>query len=329
MSRTINYFLDANSAKGYKDYFEENFKDKNIKLFKNISQKTIQEVMNEVMVKSQNSNSDFEFIHSCLDNSIIAIINNTENKGFLNLQAYCQNEKYSLDIKDSNAKKQLDTALSYAYADLSRALKIHDKWEEIYIKNIDFDELNKFTQEIIDKIFKDKLNKQKGVNINRFFGASTVYGNNDYILNITDKIQHRYFIKGRPGTGKSTMLKKIVKAANERGFDTYIYHCAFDPDSLDMVVIPKLNVCMFDSTSPHEHFTNKFCDEVIDIYSRAVAKNTDEKFASQLNEIQEEYHAHTLSAKKHFNDAKVTCDKIEISQLSSDIISKEVLETVL
>ncbi len=328
MPYTINYYLDANSAKGYKDYFDENFLNKNIHFFENVPQKTIQSVSCSALEKANALKINLEIVHSSLDDSVIAILNSYENKGFFNLQAYCQNEKYRLDIKDISAKNKLNTALSYAYSDLSKALSIHDEWEEIYIKNIDFSELDKFTEEVIDKIFKDKKDDEKGNNINRFFGAATIYGAKDYIMNISDKMQRRYFIKGRPGTGKSTMLKKIVTAANERSFDTFIYHCAFDTDSLDMVVIPRLDTCIFDSTAPHEYFTSKFCDEVIDIYSRAVAKDTDERFASKLKHLQEEYAAYTLSAKKHISDAKVICDKIELSQLRSDITEDEILATV-
>lgn len=44
------------------------------------------------------------------------------------------------------------------------------------------------------------------------------------------EIPKRYFLKGRPGTGKSTFLKMLARAAQDRGYRTEAYHCAFDPN---------------------------------------------------------------------------------------------------
>ncbi|WP_054860951.1 hypothetical protein [Gracilibacillus sp. JCM 18860] len=80
----------------------------------------------------------------------------------------------------------------------------------------------------------------------------------------------RYFIKGRAGSGKSTLLKKVVSASKERGFDIEVYHCGFDPESVDMVVIRELSVCLFDSTDPHEYFPKRKGDEIVDLYKLTI-----------------------------------------------------------
>lgn len=49
----------------------------------------------------------------------------------------------------------------------------------------------------------------------------------------------------------------------------------FDPNSLDLVVIRDLGICLFDSTSPHEYFPSRDSDEIIDIYQEAVKEHTD------------------------------------------------------
>ena len=41
----------------------------------------------------------------------------------------------------------------------------------------------------------------------RFLGAATPKGAVDFVPNLTEGLPHRYFIKGPPGPGKSTMLK--------------------------------------------------------------------------------------------------------------------------
>lgn len=60
-----------------------------------------------------------------------------------------------------------------------------------------------------------------------------------------------YIIKGGPGTGKSGLMKKIAKAAENKGYEVERIICSSDPDSLDAVIIPKIKVCFADGTAPH------------------------------------------------------------------------------
>lgn len=60
-----------------------------------------------------------------------------------------------------------------------------------------------------------------------------------------------FLIKGGPGTGKSTMLKKIASVLNEKGMSTELVFCAADPDSLDAVATLDGKFSAFDATLPH------------------------------------------------------------------------------
>lgn len=60
-----------------------------------------------------------------------------------------------------------------------------------------------------------------------------------------------YIIKGGPGTGKSSLMKKLGAAAEEKGLDVVYVYCSSDPKSLDGVVIPALSVSVADGTAPH------------------------------------------------------------------------------
>lgn len=62
---------------------------------------------------------------------------------------------------------------------------------------------------------------------------------------------YAYIIKGGPGTGKSSFMKKLIKKAREKGFEVLEIYCASDPSSLDGVLIPKLKTAVLDGTSPH------------------------------------------------------------------------------
>lgn len=60
-----------------------------------------------------------------------------------------------------------------------------------------------------------------------------------------------HIIKGGPGTGKSGFMRRIGRAAEERGFDVHYVLCSGDPDSLDGVYLPALHLGWVDGTSPH------------------------------------------------------------------------------
>ena len=58
-------------------------------------------------------------------------------------------------------------------------------------------------------------------------------------------------LKGGPGTGKSTLMKKVARLADERGYYTERGFCSADPASLDAVSVPQKAFNIFDGTSPH------------------------------------------------------------------------------
>ncbi len=60
-----------------------------------------------------------------------------------------------------------------------------------------------------------------------------------------------YVIKGGPGCGKSSFMKRIGAHADCAGLDVEYIHCSGDPDSLDAVYIPELGIAYADGTAPH------------------------------------------------------------------------------
>ena len=81
-----------------------------------------------------------------------------------------------------------------------------------------------------------------------------------------------YYLKGGPGTGKSTLLKKIAAAFPDEPVS--VYHCASDPQSLDAVVLEKRGVFIADATAPHEAGTPLPCvtGELVDLGAGLDAK---------------------------------------------------------
>ncbi len=86
-----------------------------------------------------------------------------------------------------------------------------------------------------------------------FPGGNTTLGFYSFYDQILpqEKANHIYCIKGGPGVGKSSFMKKIGKKMTDLGYFVEYHHCSSDPNSLDALVIPKLKVALIDGTSPH------------------------------------------------------------------------------
>ncbi len=85
-----------------------------------------------------------------------------------------------------------------------------------------------------------------------FLGANTPGGFYSLYGGFTDPRRDRLFIlKGGPGCGKSTFMKRLAAACQEAGRDVEVIHCSGDPESLDGLYIPDLKTGYVDGTSPH------------------------------------------------------------------------------
>lgn len=87
-----------------------------------------------------------------------------------------------------------------------------------------------------------------------FLGANTADG----FVSFFDEIENAYtqgfrsyVIKGGPGTGKSTFMRKAAALAEVYEPWVELIHCSSDPNSLDGVIMPEAKVSIVDGTPPH------------------------------------------------------------------------------
>lgn len=60
-----------------------------------------------------------------------------------------------------------------------------------------------------------------------------------------------WYIKGGPGNGKSTLMRRAAERAESAGLTVESVLCSGDPDSLDGIYIPEKKLGYVDATSPH------------------------------------------------------------------------------
>ena len=60
-----------------------------------------------------------------------------------------------------------------------------------------------------------------------------------------------FILKGGPGCGKSTLMRRVGTALEDKGLQVEYIQCSGDPDSLDGIVAPALKIAIVDGTAPH------------------------------------------------------------------------------
>ena len=84
-----------------------------------------------------------------------------------------------------------------------------------------------------------------------FLGSCSCEGFVSHYDSLLQDVKDLTIIKGGSGCGKSTFMKAVGKAAEDRGLTVEYILCSSDPDSLDGVLIPELSIGYVDGTSPH------------------------------------------------------------------------------
>lgn len=333
--KILNYFAGGNTARGFYSLYDSSLQGlSRLFILKGGPGTGKSSLMKKIGNEWREKGYDVQFLHCSSDNkSIDGVLIPELNAGIVDgtaphviepkapgaVEEYVNLGEAWNSIKLQEHKEtilqlsgKISEAFNSAYSLFAEALKIHDEWEKIYIENMDFNKANELTNRLIQQFFGDSSSSEGSARVyDRFLGAATPVGAVDFVPNLTDTVGKRYFIKGRPGSGKSTMLKKLAAEAHSRGYDVEVYHCGFDPHSLDMVIVRELDFAIFDSTAPHEYFPERETDEIIDMYAELITPGTDEKYEAEIKDVGARYKEKMNEAIASLAHAKELRDQLE------------------
>ena len=325
LSKEKYYYVTGNTSQGFVNYLATNIRNiKHLIVLKHQSHTIKTAVVKQFIQRVEELNVPLEILCSPFgDEYLEGVIVRDRSLAVLSDTVMTPRVKHDKAIELSRwfpeLNSQIDNAIERihenrekSYEKLDRALKIHDDLEAIFIKEMNFKQANKISNNFIEQLLQNVSKQNRTPHIyHRLFGTNTDQGAVNKLPQIIEEIPNRVYIKGRAGTGKSVFLNKVIQSCANYGFDIEQYHCSFDPGSTDMVLVPELHVCIFDSTAPHELMPDRSDDIIIDLYEETVTPGTDEKYAEEIDRITKKYKAVLREGINDLKEAKFWQNEIE------------------
>ncbi|HEX7065037.1 MAG TPA: PRK06851 family protein [Bacillales bacterium] len=335
MNQIKNYYAGSNSSQGFYSLYDEALKGlERLYILKGGPGTGKSTLIRQVGETLAEKGWGIEFLHCSSDNgSLDGVIVPSLKAGIVDGTAPhivdpkypgavdqivnlgdCRDDSQLIPRKNEirNLTDSIAESFSKAYSSFADAKKAHDELEEIYLGAMDFQKADRVTENLIAKIFPETVDPEPNSVVKTlFFGAATPNGPVDYIDNLTDGLKKRYIVKGRAGSGKSTMMKKIGRHAEDLGLNVQYFRCAFDPESLDMVIIPSLETAILDGTAPHVIEPDRPNDEVVDMFELCIDPKVEIDQVENLREAETPYKYLMNKGIKRLKEAKEKHDELE------------------
>ena len=176
-----------------------------------------QEIFENLRRQARQQGTPCELVFHPLDNTIQGILLPQLSTGAFGFDPDSPFVRGAEALRPQGDLTAYREAMKEARAAFQAARAVHNSQERIYLEHMDFSAADSLGDALVRRLLGHKSGTRPGREFHRFFGAATAEGNLDHIPQVTAGLDCRIFIKGRPGTGKSTLLKKVCAAALRRG----------------------------------------------------------------------------------------------------------------
>lgn len=145
-----------------------------------------------------------------------------------------------------------------------------------------------------------------------FLGANTAQGFYSLYDELAMQSGFLWILKGGPGCGKSSFMRRVGMAAEAAGHEVEYILCSGDPDSLDGVYITDLGVAYADGTAPHV-LEPKYIGADSNYVNLGIHldQNALKGKLSELESLQRAYRAKYAEAYAALAEAKALHDRLE------------------
>lgn len=219
------------------------------------------------------------------------------------------NEKEIKKNKDNliSTTSEISSNFKRAYRYLGAAKNIYDDNEKIYSLSEDPSKINNEVRNLVEKIFTLEKHSNVGESRHLFASAITPEGLKNHLPSIIGTQKTVIAVKGNHTTGMKKLFSRIVETSIENGYFTECYHCAFNPDVIEHVVIPELSTAV---TYSNKYHSISDLSNIIDL-SASQNSSVIETYANILSFNQEIFDLLLNKAVKTLAEAKKLHDKLE------------------
>lgn len=236
--------------------------------------------------------------------------------------------------------KRTSRLFKIAYSHLREAKVAYDEWKSYISESVYIPRYNEILNALQENIFKGVPYNYNSEARERhlFASAITPSGLRNYMDTLVNSSMKSYAIEGEPGSGVKQMIMRIAQAAFERGLSTEQFHCPFEPESLDMVIIPEINTTVLNMSKPFHYNVTRI--EGLRVEDRinlnvCIGKEMLKDYEPEMDEAKKRFYALMASAVEHLSKAKSTHDKMEefyvpsMDFASIDQKRQEILDRIL
>ena len=172
----------------------------------------------------------------------------------INLGAFWDEDKM-VSYKTAIIACNQDISIQFqrAYRTLQAAKALYDDWETINTIALDCAAANGKAGDLLKTLFAGSSTAGCGKVRRLFASAITPQGPVHYLDSLIDTMPRKFVITGQPGTGKATLVQRVLDEAVRRGYDAEAFYCPLDHRKPEHLIIPGLGVALTTAAPPHFH----------------------------------------------------------------------------
>lgn len=229
----------------------------------------------------------------------------------------------------------LTKAKNYCYTRVYRYLRaareLYDDMQDINHRYLDLHQVNQVARNLLAEIFHAAPTKEYvGKMRHLFASAITPQGPVNELHSIMDRYHKQYILKGEPGTNKLAVVERIANHAVESGYYVEAFHCVMDPNRIEHIAIPELDVGIIASYPPHIYESSGAevinLNEYLDQYQRLTNQHILHKDFVYYDELMNLVFKQLRHAKAIHDDLELNyiryMDFSKYEQIKRDIITK-------
>ena len=182
----------------------------------------------------------------------------------INLGEYWKEEeitKYKDQVLKTNQK--VSRLFEIAYSLLKQSKAAFEEWQGYVEEAVSREKYNRIVRLLIESVLEGVFsNHRTAPKARHLFGSAiTPKGVLDYKETLLTGSMRIFCVKGQPGTGVKQLIARTALSAEEMGLYTEQYHCPYEPDKPDMLIIPAINTAVLNNSPPY-HFDPGNLEEI-------------------------------------------------------------------